>query len=125
MCCITLDARIILNNFFGSPSFSQEMRMEPVNKETIVQCSIFISNNLPGYVICDLSERAIEEAIADGNFDYDFGGKNFIFKHEVNRESYNQFYPRSIAKELEQIVDHYLQRRLYQGRVAPIKTLIG
>lgn len=125
MCCITLDARIILNNFFGSPSFSQEMRRELVNKETIDQCSIFISNNLPGYVICDLSDEAIEEAVADGDFDYDFGKKNFIFKHEINREIYNQFYPESIAKELEQIVDCFLQRKLYKGRVAPIKTLIG
>lgn len=125
MCCITLDARIILNNFFGSPSFSQEMRKGLVDREIIDQCSIFISNNLPGYVICDLSDEAIEEAVANGDFDYDFGKKNFIIKHEINREIYNQFYPESIAKELEQIVDYFLQRKLYKERVAPIKTLIG
>lgn len=76
-------------------------------------------------MICDLSDEAIEEAVANGDFDYDFGKKNFIIKHEINREIYNQFYPESIAKELEQIVDYFLQRKLYKERVAPIKTLIG
>lgn len=125
MCCITLDAKIILNNFFGSPSFSQEMKRERVNKETIERCSVFISNNLPGYVICDLSDEAIEEAVADGTLDYDYRGKSFIFKKEINREIYNQFYPESITKDIEQIVDYFLQRKLYEGRVAPVKTLIG
>ena len=80
---------------------------------------------MPGYVIYDLSEGAIEEAVADGDFDYDFERKSFIFKHEFNREIYNQFYPQSITKEIEQIVDYFLQQRLYEGRVAPIKTLVG
>lgn len=125
MCCITLDARIILNNFLGSPCFLHEMPRGLVEKKTIEQCSIFISNNLPGYVICDLSDGAIEEAVADGDYEYDFRRKNFILKHKINREIYNQFYPESIVKELEQIVDHFLQRKLYDRQVAPIKTLIG
>ena len=125
MCCIKLDARIILNNFFGSPNFSQEMKEKYVERKTIDQCSIFISNNLPGYVICDLSDEAIEEAVADGDVGYDFVKKSFIFKHEINREIYNQFYPRVVAKELEEIVDYFLKRKLYKERVEPIKTLIG
>ena len=125
MCCIILDAKIILSNFFGSPSFLPEMGNGLVDKETINQCSIFISNNLPGYVVCDLSDESIEEAVADGEFDYDFFGGNFIFKQEINREFYNQFYPKTIADELEQIVDCFLQRKLYQERIVPVKTLIG
>lgn len=102
-----------------------EMGNGLVDKETIDQCSIFISNNLPGYVVCDLSDESIEEAVADGGFDYDFLKKKFIFKNEINREFYNQFYPKTIANELEQIVDCFLQRKLYQERIAPVKTLIG
>lgn len=125
MCCITLDARVILNNYFGSPIFLQENEGKLVNREIIDQCSIFISNNLPGYVVCDLSDEAIEEAVEEGNYDYDFIGKKFIFKHEIDRRIYNQFYPRTIAEDLEHIVDCFLQRKLYNGQVAPIKTLLG
>ena len=125
MCCITLDASVILNNYFGSPIFLQENEGKLVNREIIDQCSIFISNNLPGYVVCDLSDEAIEEAVEEGNYDYDFIGKKFIFKHEIDRRIYNQFYPRTIAEDLEHIVDCFLQRKLYNGQVAPIKTLLG
>lgn len=125
MCCITLDARVILNNYFGSPIFLQENEGKLVNREIIDQCSIFISNNLPGYVVCDLSDEAIEEAVEEGNYDYDFIGKKFIFKHEIDRRIYNQFYPRTIAEDLENIVDCFLKRKLYNSQVAPIKTLLG
>lgn len=125
MCCITLDAKVVLNNFFGSPKFSDEIKGGFVNRETIDQCCIFISNNLPGYVMCDLSDEAIFEAMKDGNFDYDFREKNFRFKYNVDREIYNQYYPQKIANELEHIVDCFLERRLYKEHVMPIKTLIG
>lgn len=125
MCCITLDAKVILNNFFGSPVFLSEFREGAVNKEIIDQCSIFISNNLPGYVICDLSDSSIREAVEDGNVRYDFQRKEFIFMHEINREIYNAFYPKLIAKELENIVDCFLQRKLYDSQIIPVKTLLG
>ena len=71
------------------------------------------------------SIKLAKEAVADGDVGYDFVKKSFIFKHEINREIYNQFYPRVIAKELEEIVDYFLKRKLYKERVEPIKTLIG
>lgn len=125
MCCIKLDAKVILNNFFGSPDFGKKIKGGRVKKETINQCSIFISNNLPGYVICDLSENAIEEAVEDGNFEYDVRGEDFIFKHKIDRRAYNQFYPQVVAEQLEHIVDYFLRNDLYEEHVEPVKTLIG
>lgn len=125
MCCIILDAKVILNNFFGSPNFDTKIIGARVKKRTINQCSIFISNNLPGYVFCDLSEAAIGEAIGEGNFEYDDREESFIFKQKIDRSEYNQFYPQTIAEQLEHIVDYFLKSNLDVIHVEPIKTLIG
>ena len=81
-----LDAKVILSNFFGSPKFSETLKGDAIKKQIIEKCSVFIANNLPGYVVCDLSDESIYEATEDGNFEYDFKDENFKVKHQRSEE---------------------------------------
>lgn len=125
MCCITLDAKMILNNFFGSPEFKNIMTEQSVNLKTMKRCSVFISNNLPGYVVCDLSNDSIMDLELDGNIAYNFQDKTFKLKHKIDRKYYNRFYPKAIATELEESVDFFIKEKLYEKDIELTNTLLG
>lgn len=122
---IVLEAKVILNNIFGSPELPDFIRYNSINIKDVEQCSIFISNNLPGYVVCDLSDDAVEHAVKTGEIEYDHSSGDFRLKHEIDREKYNRYYPKETTEKLKKIIDWYFKRKLYNRKIEPIKTLIG
>jgi len=125
MCCIILDAGIILDNMFGSPECPSEFREGSIDRAVIDRCSVFVANNLPGDVVCDLSDGAIRKAMEDGHFVYDPEKKEFILKSEGDTEKYKLFYPDSVTSKLGKIIDCFWKRKLYGRNILPVKTLVG
>lgn len=122
MCCINLDTRVILANFFGSPYFD-EIPGESVDLEKIRQCAVFLSNNLPGYVNYDLSRKELENAASTGQFALVEDGTCISKQQDIDREKVNKVYPQYIAEKLKKLSDDYLMKHLYEKTIVPIKML--
>ena len=124
MSCLRIDLETILNIFGGHPIFFNEFPNGIVKKEIIEKCAIYLINNLPGYVYCDISGDEIKKAIKDNDrISYHEEKEIFIYKKLKNRNYYVSSYSKSIGEKIISLIDYFLKEKLYEKEIVLLKRV--
>lgn len=123
MCCITIDTEVLFANFFGSPEY-QKYEEQGATPEILEKCAILLSNNLPGYVFYDLTEKKILEVIKKNpGYKIEVNEEIFYRGQKINREYYNNIYTPMISERIKSVVDTFFNERLYEKKIVPLALI--
>lgn len=112
MCCIQISDEVLLKNVLGSPQI-QKLEGGKINADDIGKCGIYLRNNLPGYVDCEIDGEVLEHTALTCGYIVD--KRQIYFKDiEIDRKICNQIYPQELADKIEEIVDCFFDRELYR-----------
>lgn len=115
MGCISIDAKVLLYNFFGSQSFN--LNKESVPLEIIDKCAIFLANNLPGYVFYDSNVSSIIR-VTKKNPEFILSEGKVICKgNNINLEIINNIYSKTISNKIQEIVNDFFENNLFEKEI--------
>lgn len=112
MCCIQIGDETLIKNVLGSPEI-KKLEGGKISADDIGKCGIYLRNNLPGYVDCEIDGKMLEHAaLACG---YKVDNRQVYFEDiDIDRTKCNQMYPEELADKIEGIVDGFFYRELYR-----------
>lgn len=126
MCCITINTEVLFANFFGCEAFrEQEALMHGVELTVIERCALTLSNNLPGYVFFDLSERNVERLLEENKDYYRKDGKIFYRGDKIQLEDYNSIYIDYVSARIREIVTGFFNNHLYNEKVQKLAPVLS
>lgn len=123
MCCIQISSEILLENVLGSEKV-QSRQNGRVSFKDIENCGIFLENNLPGYVNCNVNRDIMCRLARNyGCTIEDDAIINLTNVRDIKRRN-ERFYPLEIANRIESIVDAFWQQRNDERDVVRMKRII-
>lgn len=120
MCCIQINSEILLENVLGS----DEIKKGAVSFKDIEKCGIFLENNLPGYVKCDVNMDIMSRLARNYGCTLE-GDTTIVLTNVCSVKRRNErFYPADIAKRIGDIVDAFWQQGEDERDVVRVKRII-
>lgn len=124
MCCIQISNDILLENVLSSIKCKGE-NIEKIRFEDIENCGVFLENNLPGYVDCEVDMKSIHEiAKSYGCVVEDEAIVNFS-DAEVTRKKTFRTYPSELANQIESLVEAFWQQNVAGQNITRMKHIVA
>lgn len=127
MSCIQIDDDVLVGNIIAS-SAGRTMPIDKVSLQDIQNCGIFLENNLPGYVDCDVNAKSVYQTAR---------GYGCIVEEDTNtilinakdpdsvKKRCNGYYSQTIAEQIERLVGQFLEERSDRENITRMKYVVA
>lgn len=123
MCCIQINSDVLFENVLGSGTIKKK-NIKKVSFRDIENCSIFLENNLPGYVDCEVNKKTIYRiAKSYGCIIENDEIINLSNLYIVKKKS-TRLYPLELAKQIERVVDTFWMQKKDEQDVIRLKHVL-
>lgn len=114
MCCIQIRSEILIKNVLNCSEL-YKLGFKKLSVSCISKCGIYLENNLPGYVDCEIDEQVLNRTLRACGYLVDADGQIDIRNIVIMDENYKRIYPQEISEEIEDLVQSFFIRKLYEN----------
>ena len=123
MCYIQINSDVLFENVIGSNTI-RTRNIKKVSFRDIENCSIFLENNLPGYVDCEVNKKAMYRmakaygCIIENDTIINLNNIRVIKKKSA------RLYSSELANQIEKIVDTFWSQKRDEQDVVRLKHVL-